>query len=417
MDHETHGTLVGREEITTTLDRPPLLSWGAILGGLVFVVAISWLLNLLGMALGTSIADATDGEAMTSGLGTATVVWLVISSLVAYFVGSLLTARLSGKVDNTVGMLHGMTLWGLATTLMLVLSYWGVSGLAQTGYSMLKATGATAASAVAGMTPSLSTAEQAASSLTDIKLSDNIKARLKRRASSVIAKMDAEGGPTVSQEEVRQTIEELDAETVQAISSHIVAGELTAAREELTEQTELDDDEVRDIISGLENEFEEQLGTEGNETGLIGDIGKALNRQISDFAAELDAEGGAEVSKGDVREALREMDRQTMTTVATRLIQGDASGAKDALAANTNLSTRQINDIVNGVNDDVSRTVKKYREQAEQAVEAASTYAQATLWTVFVAAAMGLGVSLLGGWLGAESSRQIEIEVRRQPVA
>ena len=38
----------------------------------------------------------TNGEAMSRGRAGATILWLVVGSLVAYFVGSLLTARLSG---------------------------------------------------------------------------------------------------------------------------------------------------------------------------------------------------------------------------------------------------------------------------------------------------------------------------------
>ncbi|MFG0332322.1 MAG: hypothetical protein ACF8TS_03075, partial [Maioricimonas sp. JB049] len=97
------GHVGSREEVVTNLDRPPLLSWGAIVGGVVFLVASSWLLNLLGFAMGVSVADATDGDAINNGLSIGAIVWIILSALIAYFLGSLLTARLSGKIDSTVG--------------------------------------------------------------------------------------------------------------------------------------------------------------------------------------------------------------------------------------------------------------------------------------------------------------------------
>src|SRR3569832_569620 len=46
-----------------------LISWGAIIAGLFFVITASWLLFLLGSAIGVSIADASDMEAIGKGFG------------------------------------------------------------------------------------------------------------------------------------------------------------------------------------------------------------------------------------------------------------------------------------------------------------------------------------------------------------
>ena len=44
--------------------------------------------------------------------------------------------------------------------------------------------------------------------------------------------------------------------------------------------------------------------------------------------------------------------------------------------------------------------------------EAASSSPRAVLWTVFAAAALALAASVLGGWLGADSTRRIHLELR-----
>ncbi|MFG0335643.1 MAG: hypothetical protein ACF8TS_19970, partial [Maioricimonas sp. JB049] len=313
---------------------------------------------------------------------------------------------------------HGLTLWGVGTTLILVLSYMGISSLLQTGYQLVSATASAATSAVTTTVSGVATGAQAAGSMVasvaDTRVAENIKARLKRRAASVVARSEAEGGADVTQDEARTAIESLDSETLQRIATHITLGEMTAARETLAEETNLSDNEVREIIQGIENEFEQQLGAEENDEGLAGDVANAIQRQAADYVADFDAAGGARVTQRNVRRALEQLDPQTLQTVSMRLMSGDTQAAKDTLTANTNLTSRQINDIVEGVNADVSRTVQRYQEEAAQAVEAASTYTQAVLWSVFLASAMGLAVSLLGGWLGADSSRRLYVETHHK---
>ncbi|MFG0262796.1 MAG: hypothetical protein ACF788_10440, partial [Novipirellula sp. JB048] len=346
------------EEIVTDADRGPLLSWGAIIAGLFVLVATSWLLYLLGLAFGVSVADACDGDAIGDGLGTGVVVWMLISSLAAYFLGSLLAARVSGKTDSTVGMLHGLTLWGVATTLMIVLSYIGVTNLLQTGYSVAKSTASTVTSAVTATVGQTVDAAQSVSGAMDSELADNIQARLKRRASSVIARAEAAGGPEVSPEEVREAIENVDTRTMIEIAEHVALGESRSAREKLAEATNLSSEEVRDIVNGVANEFEQQLGTADNDTALVDDISRSLQRQTADLVADLDAPGGAEVTSSEIQTALSQLTPATMQRVATRLIQGNTQGAKDVLTANTTLTSRQVNDIVEGVDEDVSRTIQ-----------------------------------------------------------
>ncbi|MEX2496870.1 MAG: hypothetical protein WD448_12320, partial [Woeseia sp.] len=83
-------------------DRRPLISWGAVIAGLAFVLAATWLLFLLGSAIGVSVADASDLDAMGKGFGIGVGIWILLTSLLTFFLGSLLTARLAGKPEHTV---------------------------------------------------------------------------------------------------------------------------------------------------------------------------------------------------------------------------------------------------------------------------------------------------------------------------
>jgi len=175
---------VNLEEITTDADRESLLSWGSVLAGLLVLIATSWLLYLLGIAVGISIAGATEGDAVGTGLGLAAVIWMLISSLLAYFQGTLLAARTSRKTASAVAMLHGLTLWGLAPTLLGVLSYMGVTSLPQAGAKLVSSPPSTVASATSSPTAQVVDAGQSVVSAGDTELADNFQARLKRRGTS-----------------------------------------------------------------------------------------------------------------------------------------------------------------------------------------------------------------------------------------
>lgn len=407
-----HAPPLSATEVDTNLDRPPLLSWGAVLAGLAVVLAGCSLMHLLGLALGVSIADATDGDAVTQGLGIGAIVWMLISLAIAYFVGSLMAARLSGKTDDTVGMLHGLTVWSTATMLLLVLSYMGVAGLLHTSYKLLSGTASTVAQATSGVVGGITTTGETMMQATETQLADNIQARLKRRAATILARNQAGSAPEVDVQEVRNAIDSMDAATLSEIASLIATGEMTAAREQLASATQLNQREVRDLIQGIENEFEEQLGTADNQTGLVGDISTMIERRTAELIADLEAEGGTEVTQQDIREALQQLSPSVLQTVSMRLMRGNADGAKDVLTANTNLTRRQINEIVSGVDQDISRTVERYQQRASKMIEATSDYTQAVLWTAFAAFAIALAVSLIGGSMGSETSHRLHMKVR-----
>src|SRR3569623_815925 len=117
-----------------------LVSWGAIIAGLFFVITVSWLLFLLGSAVGISIADASDMEAIGKGFGLGAAIWIVLRGVVSFFLGSWVAARLSGRHDDNVGMLHGLTLWSVATVVMLVVGSWGSGSVIHAGQALSNGT-------------------------------------------------------------------------------------------------------------------------------------------------------------------------------------------------------------------------------------------------------------------------------------
>lgn len=97
----------------------PRVSWGAILAGGLTALAVSVLLNLLGIGIGfTSINPVAESDPL-SGLGTGTVIWWVVSNLIALFAGGMVAGRMAGFVSGEDGALHGFLSWCVYTAVTL----------------------------------------------------------------------------------------------------------------------------------------------------------------------------------------------------------------------------------------------------------------------------------------------------------
>lgn len=292
----------------------PLISWGAIFAGLFFVISTGWLLFLLGSAIGVGIADATDLDAIGEGLGIGVTIWIIVSMIVVFFLGALLAARLAGKPDNTIGILHGITVWSAGTALMLVLGAWGVSGIINAGQSLVKGTVAATAEVGSAGFKGASEVGSEGKDLLPSSVMNAIQAQIKRRAAKVIANT-----------------------------------------------------------------------------------------------------GGEQISPDEARQALRELDEDTLKSVAQELIFGNEQRAKNVLVANTNLSEREINAIIDGVSQEIEAQINEIQAELKQRAETVSDYTQAVLWVTFVSAALALTAAIFGGLIGASTVRRISSSYRRHP--
>lgn len=384
----------------------PRISWGAIFAGLVVVLSLGWLLHLLGVAFGVSVADATDSYNMQGGLAVGASLWIVISWLVAFFIGALVTARLAGRIDEFSGMLHGLTLWGVATLATLVLAYMGISALLQTG-QQLASTAVSGVSTVAvGTGEALAVVPEGANAAADALTSQwgrNLRDRLADEAARMAASTDRQLTPA----ELRRAIDNLDQRTVRRLVLDLTNDDTEGAAQLLADSTELSPSDADALIDGAYREMEESFGNPDNNARLSEDLENQLARQVDGYIARLDARGGPDVTEQDVRRAIDNLDNQAVQQLAGRLAVGDARGAKRVLAQNTSLTRAQIDDLYEGAMIGIESEAAEYRQALNESVESVSTYAQEVLWVSFAATAMGLLVSLAGGWLGADSSRRV----------
>jgi hypothetical protein len=109
------------------------ISWGAVFAGAVVAVATTFLLSLLGAAIGAGSIhplDTSSSDVARYGAGAA--IWQIINLAISMAFGGYVAARLSGTHSHLDGELHGVTMWGVAVLLGSVLLAHALSGLVGT---------------------------------------------------------------------------------------------------------------------------------------------------------------------------------------------------------------------------------------------------------------------------------------------
>lgn len=96
------------------------ISWRAIFAGTITVLSILLILNLIGLWIGLGVINPTEETDPLSGVGTGSIIWWVISNLIALFAGGFVAARAGVSFTNISGVLQGIMTWALYT----ILSAW-----------------------------------------------------------------------------------------------------------------------------------------------------------------------------------------------------------------------------------------------------------------------------------------------------
>ena len=110
------------------------VAWGAIFAGAVIAVALMILFATLGVGIGAGVIDPGSGGMPGSGLGIGSVVYLIVTQLIALGAGGYVAALLSNMPGPITSALHGAAVWAIATVFLAwaAASYAGLSGVAQT---------------------------------------------------------------------------------------------------------------------------------------------------------------------------------------------------------------------------------------------------------------------------------------------
>lgn len=136
------------------------ISWAAIFGGVILVIAVQLLLSLLGAGIGLGTVDTHAGSTpSSSSLGVGAGIWWVVSSCIALLAGGYVAAWLAGVEIRFDGVLHGLVTWGIASLLTFWLLTSAIGGIIGGGFSVL---GSVASAAGAGVSDAAKPIAQAA---------------------------------------------------------------------------------------------------------------------------------------------------------------------------------------------------------------------------------------------------------------
>src|SRR5450755_2908762 len=126
------------------------MRWGAIVSGWLVATAIASLMYVAGLAIGFSALDPYNAATTAKGVGMGTVAWLVLTWAVSLLLGGMFASWFVARQDQTVGALHGITVWGLSVVVSGLLVAFGLSQFVQGGVAIMKG-GAAAGAVAAGM--------------------------------------------------------------------------------------------------------------------------------------------------------------------------------------------------------------------------------------------------------------------------
>ena len=105
------------------------VSWGAIFAGVVITLVTQVVLSVLGIAIGASAIDPLQEANPVEGIGIGSGIYLVVSSILSLFAGGYAAGALATMQTRRERTLHGLTTWGVATVLLLVLLTTGLGRL------------------------------------------------------------------------------------------------------------------------------------------------------------------------------------------------------------------------------------------------------------------------------------------------
>lgn len=96
------------------------ISWGAIIAGTLVALVTMMLLNLLGIGIGLGSINPMEEASPFSGLGVGSIIWWVVSNLIAIFAGAYVAGKLAGVPLGGTSTMHGILSWCLYT----LVSFW-----------------------------------------------------------------------------------------------------------------------------------------------------------------------------------------------------------------------------------------------------------------------------------------------------
>jgi hypothetical protein len=251
--------------------RLSLISWRSIVAGafvafLVYVILMSLGVGIGGLTLSNIIEDAQGGRGLSIGTG----IWLILSTLIALFVGAYVASRVSIFRNRWLGVHQGIVMAGFFFAVM-----------AFEGAMLLGAVGS-------GVSNAVSAGGSAVQSATGSNQFDTV-------VDQTLQDLNFKGDPK---------------QAMAQIASYLVRGDTEQAKTYLSQQTGISEQEAQARVDRLQSQAQQAGSTAAN---VLAGLGWTLFGTLV-LGTLLAALGGAAGARRNVRESLIVDDERDLPT-------------------------------------------------------------------------------------------------------
>jgi len=106
-----------------------LIDWPCIIAGAIVAIAVGFVLNVLGLAIGASAFNPFEINRQDETISIGGGLYAIFAQLVALQIGAYVGSRSSRHPDHFGGALTGFMVWALAVFVAVVLAVWTASAL------------------------------------------------------------------------------------------------------------------------------------------------------------------------------------------------------------------------------------------------------------------------------------------------
>ena len=410
-----------KDTLPVTYSQPGLtINWGSILSGLVFIVALGWLLFTLGSAIGLSIADVHDiheGDASSkaTAMGTAATVWVLATVIATYFLGGFLSGKVSGRSDKATGLLHGVVLWSCTIIIGIIFSAIGVSGIMNAAAGAAKSvtsTGAQAVSMMAGGHMGGGHKDIGSSQLGSFlhPLTGSLKQDLNKALEK--AKQAAKD----SKEESGAQSGSSQNHTHYQNSSAGSSTSYKAGNDDTQSSSSANADEASNNRENGENDDESAKADDATDDAKEGREGQSPPRAKNDSRESHEKSSSRSASKAhshsahhssalrSVDRAIEKIDPQVLMAVALALIQGDEKRAKGIVTSHFDIDEAEVDKLIKAAKQKAEQAAKELEKKMNEAKD----YAAGLLWVIFLSYLIGLIACISGAQLAMRSPNLLD---------
>ncbi len=101
----------------------PVMRWSAVFAGWFVATGMALMLYVFGLAVGFSAFDPRNVATVAHGISAGAFVWTILTWGAALWIGGMFASWFDGRNDTEMGVLRGLTVWGVsmsATGLLVV---------------------------------------------------------------------------------------------------------------------------------------------------------------------------------------------------------------------------------------------------------------------------------------------------------